>query len=123
MAKGPVKISGTITDQDNDPLEFVTVRIGGKALGTTSGLDGKYSVTVPESDTIRVVFSCIGYEESRRRLVDASGSVTLNVKMQPASYTLGGIEVTDYQKQTSGMQKLDRNDYKLAPDVSGGSVE
>ena len=123
MAKGPVKISGTITDQDNEPLEFVTVRISGKTLGTTSGLDGKYSITVPESDTIRVVFSCIGYEESRRRLVDASGSVTLNVKMQPASYTLGGIEVTDYQKQTSGMQKIDRNDYKLAPDVSGGSVE
>lgn len=123
IAKGPVKISGLITDQDNEPLEFVTIKIAGKAIGTTSGLDGKYTLTAPEADTIRVVFSCIGYQESRRRLIDPSGEVTINVKMEPATYTLGAIEVTDYQKQTSGMQKIDRNDYKLAPDVSGGSVE
>lgn len=122
-AKGPVKISGLITDQDNEPLEFVTVKIAGKALGTTSGLDGKYSLSVPESDTIRVVFSCIGYEESTRRLIDASGEVTLNVKLSPASYALGGIEVTDYQKQLGGIQKIDADAFKLAPDVSGGSVE
>ncbi len=122
-AKGPVKIIGTVTGENNEALEFVTVKIAGKALGTTTGLDGKYSITVPESDTIRVVFSCIGYEESRRKLVEPANSVILNVKMQAASYTLGGIEVTEYQKQTSGMLKLDRSDYKLAPDVSGGSIE
>ena len=33
-AKGPVKISGLVTDQDNEPLEFVTVKISGKQLGS-----------------------------------------------------------------------------------------
>ena len=117
------KISGLVTDADNEPLEFVTVKVAGKAIGTTSGLDGRYTLSVPEADTIRVVFSCIGFEESKRRLVDASGEVTLNVKMQPANYVLGGIEVTDYQKQTGTMQKIDRNELKLSPDASGGSVE
>ncbi len=123
FAKGPVKISGLVTDQDNEPLEFVTVKIQGKALGTTTGLDGRYTLTCPETDTLRIVFSCIGYEESRRRLIDPSGEVTVNVKMSTATYALGGIEVTDFQKQTSGMQKIDRDAYRLAPDVSGGSVE
>ena len=123
-AKGPVKISGLVTDQDNEPLEFVTVKLAGKViLGTTTSLDGRYSFTAPEADTIRVVFSCIGYEESVRRLIDPEGEVTLNVKMSPASYALGGIEVTDFQKQTGGMQRLDTKDFRLAPDVSGGSVE
>ncbi len=122
-AKGPVKISGLVTDQDNEPLEFVTVKVQDKALGTTTGLDGRYTITCPETDTLRLVFSCIGFEESRRRLIDPSGEVTVNVKMSPATYALGGIEVTDYQKQTSGMQKIDGSAYKLAPDVSGGSVE
>ena len=122
-AKGPVKISGLVTDQENEPLEFVTVRIEGKQLGATTGLDGRYSLSVPEADTIRIVFSCIGFEESKRRLISAEGEVTVNVKMSPASYALDGIEVTDYQKQTSAMQKIDGGDYKLAPDVSGGSVE
>lgn len=122
-AKGPVKISGLVTDQDNEPLEFVTVKIAGKQLGTTTGLDGRYTITAPEADTIRVVFSCIGFEESKRRLVDPSGEVTLNVKMSPATYALGGIEVTDYQKQMGTMQKIDRAELKLSPDISGGSVE
>lgn len=121
-AKGAVKISGLVTDNENQPLEFVTVKLG-KGIGTTTGLDGRYTVNAPEADTIRVVFSCIGFEESTRRLVNASGEVTLNVKMSPASYALGGIEVTDYQKQTSALQRIDAGDYKLAPDVSGGSIE
>ena len=118
FAKGPVKISGLVTDQNNEPLEFVTVKVQGKPLGTTSGLDGRYTLSCPETDTLRIVFSCIGFEESKRKLIDPSGEVTINVKMSPATYALGGIEVTDYQKQTSGMQKIDRNYYKLAPDVS-----
>lgn len=121
-ARGPVKISGLVTDENNEPMEFVTVKIG-KALGTTTGIDGRYSLTSPEADTIRITFSCIGYEESKRRLIEPEGEVTVNVKMTPASYALGGIEVTDYQKQMGGMQKIDRSDFKLAPDVSGGSVE
>ncbi len=118
-----VKISGLITDQENEPLEFVSVKIAGTALGTTSGLDGRYAISVPESDTIRVVFSCIGFEESRRRLIAPKGEITVNVKMTPASYTLGAIEVTDFQRQLGGVQRLDTDGYRLAPDVSGGSVE
>ena len=122
-AKGPVKISGVVTDSENEPLEFVTVKIKGTAIGTITEAGGRYSLTAPEADTIRVIFSCIGFEESKRRLIDASGEVTLNVKMSPASYALGGIEVRDYRKQTSGMQTIDNGSYRLSPDVSGGSVE
>lgn len=118
-----VKIHGKLTDENNEPLEFASVRVEGTAIGATSGLDGMYTLSAPESDTIRVIFTCIGYEDARRRLVDAKGDVTLNVKMTPATYTLGGIEVTDYQKQTGAIQKIDADSYKLAPDVNGGSVE
>ncbi len=119
----PVKIQGQITDENNEPLEFVNIRIAGTAIGATSDLDGKYSLSAPEADTLRVVFSCIGYEEARRRLISPKKEVTLNVKMTPASYALQGVEVTEYQKQTGSLQKMDINDFRLSPDVSGGSVE
>ena len=47
-----VKIHGKITDGDNKAIEFATVRISGTAIGTTSGLDGEYSLSTAESDTI-----------------------------------------------------------------------
>lgn len=118
-----VKIQGTITDENNEPLEFVSIRIVGTMTGATSGLDGKYSLTTPANDTIKIAFSAIGYKESTRRLVDAKGEVTVNVKMEPVTYTLQGVEVTDIRKQTGSMQAIDTKDYRLAPDVSGGSVE
>lgn len=118
-----VKITGLVTDEKNEPLEFASIRIAGTALGVTSGLDGRYSISAPEADTIRVVFSCIGYEDSRRRLVDAKGDVVLNVKMTPKSYQLGGVEVTEIRKQTDGIQKIDASSYKLAPDASGNGIE
>lgn len=118
-----IKIQGLVTDENNEPLEFVSVRIDGTAIGATTGLDGKYTISAPEADTIRVIFSCIGYEESKRRLLSPAGDVTVNVKMQPKSYQLQGVEITDIQKQTGSLQKINPNSGKLAPDASGGSVE
>lgn len=118
-----VKISGLITDENNEPLEFATVKITGTARGTTSGLDGRFTLSAPDADTIRITVSCLGYEDAHRKLIEPKGDVTLNIKMTPASYSLGGIEVTDIQKQTSAVQKIDASSYKLAPDASGNGIE
>jgi len=122
-ANAAVNIHGQITDENNEPLEFVTVKIAGTAIGTTGGLDGKFKLSAPDADTIRLVFTCIGYEDAHRKLIKPKGEATVNVKMTPATYTLNAIEVTDFQKQTNTIQKIDNSSYKLAPDVTGGSVE
>ncbi len=119
----PVKIQGLVTDENNEPLEFVSIRISGTAIGATSGLDGKYSLSAPEADTIRVVFTCIGYEDSNRRLIEPKGDVTLNVKMLPKTYALEGVQVTDFQRQLNTVQRIDTESARLAPDATGGSVE
>lgn len=119
----PVRIHGLVTDENNEPMEFVSVHIKGTQMGATTGLDGKYSLSVPENDTIRVVFSCIGYEDSQRRLIEPKGDVTINVKMQPKSYELTGVEVTDIQKQTGSIQKIDLGSSYLTPSASGNGIE
>ncbi|MCM1452230.1 MAG: carboxypeptidase-like regulatory domain-containing protein [Clostridium sp.] len=118
-----VVIHGKVTQEENEPLEFVTVRIEGTAIGAMSGLDGAYTLTTAEADTIRVTFTCIGYQQATRRLINPQGNVTLNVKMTPTAMELQGVEVSDIRKQTDQMQHLDASDYRLAPDVNGGSVE
>lgn len=117
-ATATIKISGKLTDENNEPLEFVSVRVAGTAMGAMSGLDGTYSLSAPDADTLRVTFTLIGYQEARRTLIKPKGDVTVNVKMEPKHFELQGIEVTEYQKQTGSMQKLDVDDYKLAPSVN-----
>ena len=126
VADAQVKIHGKVTEGEGDansPLEFATVRIGGTAIGVTTDLQGLYSISAPESDTIKVIFSCIGFHEVTRQLIDAKGDVTLNVKMLPKTTDLQEVEFTEIRKQTDAMQKIDAGSYKLSPDVSGGSVE
>lgn len=118
-----VNISGKVTDAENAPIEFATVRIAGTAIGTTTGLQGEYRLTAHEADTVRVIFTCIGYKEVKRQLIAPKGDVTLSVKMQPTSLELEAVEVTDFKKQTGQMQAVNSGSYKLAGDPSGGSVE
>lgn len=118
-----VKIHGTVIDEENKPLEFATVRIHKTALGTNTNLDGDYSISTAEIDTIDIVFSCIGYKTEKRQLIKAKGDIILNMRMLKTAKELQEINVTEYKKQTGSMIKIDRDSYKFAPDVSGGSVE
>ena len=118
-----VKIHGKITDANNEPVEFVTVRIGGTAIGTNSGLEGEYSLSCPAADTITVFFSCIGYREEKRRLIDAEGDVTLNMRLQMDTELLQQVEITELKKQTGSLADIDTSSLRRSPDVSGGSVE
>ena len=118
-----VKIHGKVIDEENKPLEFATVRIHKTALGTNTNLDGDYSISTAEIDTIDIVFSCIGYKTEKRQLIKAKGDITLNMRMFKTAKELQEINVTEYKKQTGSMIKIDRDSYKFAPDVSGGSVE
>ena len=123
VSAADVVLHGKVTDQDSKPVEFATVRIKGTALGVTTGLDGGYRLSTAERDTLVIVFSCIGYNEESRTLIKPKGDITLNMRMRENSQMLSGVEVTEIKKQTSSMQTLDAQDYKLAADVTGGSVE
>ncbi|MCM1450407.1 MAG: TonB-dependent receptor [Clostridiales bacterium] len=118
-----VNIHGRVTDAEKKPVEFVTVRVAGTAIGTNTGLNGDYKLTVHQNDTINIIFSCIGYKEVKRELIDPQGDITLNVTMFSANHQLETVEVTDFKKQTSQMQSINSDSYKLAADPSGGSIE
>ncbi len=123
QAFSQVKIHGKVIDVDDAPLEFVTVRIDGTAIGTNTGIDGTFKLSAPANDTLTVVFSCIGYEELRRKLINPKGDLALNVRMRLKNHELQEIMVTDFRKQTTQMQNLDKDSYRLAADATGGSVE
>ena len=118
-----VKISGKVIDNEDKPIEFATVRISGTAIGTNTDLQGLYELKVAEKDTIEVVFTCVGFKEHHRKLLNPKGEVTLNVRMELDSYTIGEVEVTEFRRSSDGMQSFGTDVLKTSPDVSGGSVE
>lgn len=118
-----VKISGRVIDSEDKPVEFATVRVSGTAIGTNTNLNGDYTLSVAQNDTIKMIYSCIGFKTVEHTLINPKGDLTLNVRLYPSGIDLKEIEVVGYRSNSNGMQTFDTDSYKLAPDVSGGSVE
>ena len=118
-----IKLSGTVADENGHPIEFATVSVDGTALGTFTDTKGNYSLSVADRDTLMVVFTCIGYEDVRRKIIKPQGSVVVGAKLYKKHTQLSEVEVVEYKKQLSQMQGLDISQIKLTPDASGGGVE
>ncbi|MDE5786116.1 MAG: TonB-dependent receptor plug domain-containing protein, partial [Duncaniella sp.] len=84
---------------------------------------GEYAISCPANDTIVVHFSCIGYRDAKSTLIDPQADVTLNMRMQMDTEMLAEVEVTELRKQTGSVAMIDKEQLKLSPDVTGGSVE
>lgn len=123
MAQNIVKISGRVIDADNQPVELAIVRIAGTTTGTSTNLEGKYELKVASADTVKIIYSCLGYREEERILRNPSGEVRLEVQLQKKSFSLQDVVVTEYRRQQGTMQTIDPKDFRLVPDASGGSIE
>ena len=106
-AMAQVEISGKITDDKDNPIEFATVRVQGTAIGTLSNLKGEYSLTVAQRDTLMVDVSCLGYANVLRQYIKPKGKITLNAKLYQKTKELGELEVVEIRRQTDQMQSID----------------
>ena len=88
-------VTGTITDAvSGESLIGVNIMIEGSATGTTTDLDGKYSLNVPENAVL--VVSYIGYETIKESV---KGRTVIDVKLGAKSEVMDEVVVVGYTKQ------------------------
>lgn len=86
-------ITGTVTDvADGKTIPAVTVMVKGTTHGTTTDLDGKYSLKIGEADKI-LVFSFMGM---RTQEIPIRSSLVINVQMESANVDLDEVVVVGY---------------------------
>ncbi|MGY8916601.1 MAG: carboxypeptidase-like regulatory domain-containing protein, partial [Flavobacteriales bacterium] len=56
-----IPITGLVLDEDNQPLVGATVLIKGSTTGVVTGIDGTYTIDVPNGQAV-LVFSYIGFD-------------------------------------------------------------
>jgi TonB-dependent starch-binding outer membrane protein SusC len=92
FAYGQSQVSGTVTDQENQPLPGVNVLVKGSTQGATTNANGKYQVEVPNSSAI-LTFSFIGFTSEERAV---GNQTVLDVKMQEDIQSLQEVVVVGY---------------------------
>jgi TonB-dependent starch-binding outer membrane protein SusC len=88
-------VSGTVTDETGSPMPGVSIAVKGTSSGTVTGADGKYTITIQNSNTV-LVFSFVGYSNAEMLVGDQTA---INVQMNLDVVALSEIVVTGYASQ------------------------
>ena len=85
-------IKGIVTDESGEPLIGAGVLVEGTTIGTITGIDGDYTLSVPEGAT-NLVFSFIGLAD---QTVAIAGQTEINVVLKADTTFLDEVVVVGY---------------------------
>ena len=86
-------LSGTITDEDGEPMIGASVTVPGSPYGTVTDVDGHFEFYIPK-DCHEVTVSYVGMNDQK---VKVSGKDNLKIAMSENKTVLGEVVVTGYQ--------------------------
>lgn len=118
-----VRLFGYILDEDNRGIELANAYVEGTTIGTTTNRNGYYDMQVDLTDSITLVYSMLGYETIRQRIMTTRDVLQINVVLPAGAEALGEVEVKAVHRQTGQMDQIDVSQTRLMPDASGGSIE
>jgi TonB-linked SusC/RagA family outer membrane protein len=112
-------ISGKVTDDKGNPLSNVSVSVKGTTAGTTTQVDGTYSLSVP-ANSRTLVFTSVDMVAQE---VNLTSSATISVAMVTQEKSLGEVVVVAYgtqtkKKVTGAISKVDGADLENKPFTS-----
>ncbi len=118
-----VTLHGTITDQDQETIPLVIVRIEGQGVVATADLNGRYSISFHTADSVVVHFQMAGYQNRSRVLRSPQGNLTLNIVMTNAERELEEVVVKETRRQMGSTETLNTKDLRHMPTTTGNAVE
>jgi TonB-linked SusC/RagA family outer membrane protein len=87
-----IQVTGVVTDENNQPLPGVNVRVKNTTVGTSTDANGKYTISAEPGSTL--VYSFIGYLTFEAPVTTAA---TINVKLKPQANMLNEVVAIGYQ--------------------------
>ena len=93
---------GTVVDAStNEPMPFATVQFEGKSVGTTSDVEGRFSLEINEPAN-RLKITYVGYNTVFVDLKPGQANAALNVRMEEATNTLKEVVVRNEKYRNKG---------------------
>lgn len=90
-----IKVSGTVTDDKGDGIPGASVLVKGTKTAAQTNSDGKYSIAVPNAESV-LVFTYIGFD-TKEEIVGARRSIS--PKLTPSLSDLDEVIVVGYGTQ------------------------
>ena len=97
----PIRLSGVIVDEANEPLPFVTVTNLATHQGVVSNKEGFFYITFPAQDTLQL--SAVNYEAHQLYFGDTAQATNydLTVRLSERTYQLENVTVFAFKDEAS----------------------
>lgn len=114
------RITGTIRDEDGNPMPGVSVVVKGTTTGIISDLDGRYALNVP-TDARTLVFSFVGMESQE---IEIRGRTQIDVEMKESLIGIDEVVVVGYgvQRKSDITGSITSVDVEKLRDVPSASI-
>lgn len=93
-------VSGKIENSLGDVLPFASLYIEETARGTTSNIEGNYSIQL-ESGHYHLIFQYVGYKKKTVKLTVGDQNIILDIALEPETLTLDEVVVTSTFEEPS----------------------
>ncbi|HEX5024221.1 MAG TPA: TonB-dependent receptor [Agriterribacter sp.] len=91
-----IPLSGKITNEKNESLAGVSIKIAGATGGTVTDVDGRYRLNLSPNKAYELIVSIVGYTEKNIAEVQVTPGAAneLNIALEPASQNLETVVIT-----------------------------
>ena len=96
------KISGKITDKDNNPIKGVNIFVSELHKSSETDENGAYSINNVPNGTIKITFTLIGFTSQNKTLLAQNGENKLDIVLEPTLFQMDEVIVaTSFHKLQS----------------------
>lgn len=118
--KKPHTITGTVFDEDGNPIPGVSIVLKGTNIGVATDIQGKYTLEF-QQDKVEIEYSFVGMTP---QTIPYKGQQFLNVTMQEDKQLLDEVVVTGYQtiSKERATGSFDKVSSKQLDDIATSSI-
>ena len=108
------KISGKITDKDNNPIKGVNIFVSELHKSSETDENGAYSINNVPNGTIKITFTLLGFTTQNKFIFIQNGENKIDVVLEPSLFQMDEVIVaTSFHKlQSQNVMKVDHESMK-----------
>ncbi len=90
-----VRLTGKVSNTKNEPIAGASITIGGQSGGTTTDVEGRYSISLTKGTKYEIEITAIGYQTKKVNEIEVKeGEINeLNITLETEAKSLEGVVV------------------------------
>lgn len=126
-ARAQIKLTGKVVNANNEPIAGASIKIVGAAGGTTTDVEGRYSLTLAPNKKYEIEFSAISYTSKLINEVEVGNGLDneLNVVLEVAAKNMEGVVVKSTsrrQESTNALLAFQKNNIALSSGIAADFI-